>query len=97
MMDDRRYRSSSLGAFIGFVGIIVICLIMVVMSLIPGCKHLIEPPIDKNKLDNNNVSLHDTIKWGWSEVDVTRGVSIDPIKSDIQQMWVTIDGDTMWE
>jgi|5_EtaG_2_1085323.scaffolds.fasta_scaffold113686_2 hypothetical protein len=47
MLDDRRYKSAMLGAFIGFVGILIICLIMVIMSLIPGCKHLVEKPVDK--------------------------------------------------
>jgi len=40
---------------------------------------------------------HDSIRWGYPEDDVTRGVSIDPIQSDEYRMWITGEGDTIWE
>ncbi len=33
----------------------------------------------------------------WSEEEVTRGVSPDPIQTDEWQMWITGEGDTIWE
>ena len=33
----------------------------------------------------------------WLESEVTRGVSPDPIQTDEWQMWITGDGDTIWE
>tara|TARA_R110001592_G_scaffold211407_3_gene463218 strand:+ start:374 stop:733 length:360 start_codon:yes stop_codon:yes gene_type:complete len=39
---------------------------------------------------------HDSIRWGYPESEVTRGVSISPI-SDEDVMWITGEGDTIWE
>ena len=43
----------------------------------------------------------DSIRWSeaneWPEEKITRGVSIDPIASDGEHMWITSDGDTIWE
>ena len=37
---------------------------------------------------------HDSIRWGYPEEEVTRGISIE---SDEYQMWITGGGDTIWE
>ena len=40
---------------------------------------------------------HDSIRWGYPESEVTRGVAIDPTESDEYRMWITGEGDTIWE
>jgi len=40
---------------------------------------------------------HDSIRWGYNEDEVTRGVAIDPTQSDEYHMWITGEGDTIWE
>jgi len=71
MIDDERYKSSATGAFIGFVGIMVICVGMVIASSIPGCTH------KKEIIDEN--------------MDMECG------DSDEYRMWITGEGDTIWE
>ena len=49
-------------------------------------------PTDPNESPYNYWLPSDTLRDS-----VTRGVSIDPIQSDEYRMWITGNGDTIWE
>tara|TARA_R110001632_G_scaffold85794_1_gene187988 strand:- start:198 stop:572 length:375 start_codon:yes stop_codon:yes gene_type:complete len=53
-------------------------------AIIPKGKGIIEYADD----------THDSIRWGYPESEVTRGVAIE---SDEYRMWITGEGDTIWE
>jgi len=38
MKNNRQYESSAFGAFIGMVGILITCLLILITTTIPGCK-----------------------------------------------------------
>tara|TARA_R110000744_G_scaffold76123_1_gene151007 strand:- start:1810 stop:1977 length:168 start_codon:yes stop_codon:yes gene_type:complete len=40
MRSDKSYRSAAIGSFFGILGIIIVCLVMIIMSLIPGCEKI---------------------------------------------------------
>ena len=75
MLDNRRYRSAALGSFIGLVGILLMCIIMVVISYLPGCV--------------------------WMEQDepqkIYDGECSHSIYEDEDIMWITNNGDTIWD
>jgi len=50
-----------------------------------------------NNESGDSVTALENTTWGWKEEEVTRGVSPDPLQTDEWRMWITGDGDTIWE
>lgn len=59
MKNDRQYESSAFGAFIGMVGILITCLLIVLASIIPGY----ENPNKKGLEDNDQTIINNSINY----------------------------------
>ena len=82
MKSNRQYKDAALGAFIGWIGILLMCILMVIMSILPGCKHLTQPSLSTPQHNEEN---------GLNES------GIDTLYEDEHVMWIGSNGDTIWE
>ena len=67
MKSDRQYRDAALGAFIGWVGIILLCLIMVLFSGCYGTYYLTDAEYSDVRESHASVTYYNNqIYWGWN-------------------------------
>tara|TARA_B100000287_G_C20391765_1_gene685968 strand:- start:283 stop:636 length:354 start_codon:yes stop_codon:yes gene_type:complete len=92
-MDDKRYESSALGAFIGVVGIIGICLVMVIMNSFTSCRMNVEPEKPQTQIPTKFYLELDTISSNLDDLD-KRLESLLKLESMIDSMIEAID--TVW-
>ena len=79
-MDERRYRDAALGAFIGFAGILVLCIVLVI----------------GNYFNPNSIEQQPEIDTLNKNIDTIEGC-VHSIYEDEYVMWITANGDTIWE
>lgn len=110
MKDDRQYRDSLALAGMGFIGILVIMLLLVLSTLIPGCSEWHERVGEGLKNDprplspiynysHPNTWANDTTPEQREEYMDSCGVEkgINKDYPDEYVMWITANGDTIWE
>ena len=93
MKKDKKYESSALGAFIGFTGIMVICLVMVMMNYFTSCKMSVEPEKPQTQIPTKFYLELDTIANNLDDLD-KRLESLLKLESVIDSMIEAID--TVW-
>jgi hypothetical protein len=93
-MDKRRYRDSALGAFVGFVGIVVICIILVINNYFNPSN--IEPHYKKLPTTEDSSGAPSEIDTLNKNIDTIEGCT-HSIYEDEYVMWITANGDTIWE
>ena len=67
MKTDRQYRDAALGTFVGWIGILVMCIIMVLFSGCYGTYYLTDAEYSDAREENASITYYDNqIYWGWS-------------------------------
>ena len=84
MLDNRRYKSAALGSFIGLVGILLMCIIMVVISYLPGYGWMRQDKPNKIQDDGCSHSIYEDEENMW-------------ITNHADTLWIPTSGDTVWE
>tara|TARA_R100000900_G_scaffold107918_1_gene83697 strand:- start:588 stop:833 length:246 start_codon:yes stop_codon:yes gene_type:complete len=81
MKEDKKYESAALGSCLGFMGITVICLGLIIMNYFKGCNVKSEDtPIQTPTIIEQVVDTLGEIQY-----------------SDEHVMWIGGNGDTIWE
>jgi hypothetical protein len=66
MKSDRQYRDAALGAFIGWIGILVMCILMVLFSGCYGTYYLTDAEYSDVRESHASVTYYDNqVYWGW--------------------------------
>ena len=67
MKSDRQYRDAALGAFIGWVGIILLCLFMILFTGCYGTYYLTDAEYSDVRESHASVTYYNNqIYWGWN-------------------------------
>ena len=65
-MNNRRYKSAALGAFIGWVGIIITVLLLLILSGCYGTYYISDAEYSDLREEHASVTYHNNqIYWGW--------------------------------
>ncbi len=97
MKKNKKYEDSARATFLGFCGIVIIILFLVITTHIPGCKKFSEEvsegikndPRPANPISNYLPPSH------YQQIDTI--VDSTLYHSDEDVMWIGGNGDTIWE
>jgi len=65
-MNNRRYKSAALGAFIGWVGIIITVLLILILSGCYGTYYITDAEYSDAREEHASITYHNNqIYWGW--------------------------------
>jgi len=66
MKSNRQYRDAALGAFIGWIGILVMCILMVLFSGCYGTYYISDAEYSDLREEHASITYYDNqIYWGW--------------------------------
>lgn len=68
MKSNKQYRDAALGAFIGWIGIILFCLIMVLFTGCVGTYYITDAEFDDTREEHVNITYHNgNVYWGYHQ------------------------------
>jgi len=97
MKKNKKYEDSARATFLGFCGIVIIILFLVITTHIPGCKKFNEEVSEGIKNDprpTNHISNYLPPSYH-QKVDTVMDSTFYYLDEDV--MWIGGDGDTIWE
>ncbi len=66
MKSNRQYRDAALGAFVGWIGILVTCILMVLFSGCYGTYYITDAEYSDLREEHASITYYDNqIYWGW--------------------------------
>jgi len=113
MKNNRQYKDSATLVFMGFAGILILCILLVLTTLIPGCSEwhqkvgegIKNDPRPLSPIynyshpsawqDDCNMISDSTHEELMDASGVEKGINKD--YPDEYVMWITANGDTIWE
>lgn len=93
-MNERRYINSAKGVFVGLVGMVVVCVMLVINNYFNP--NIIEPQSKKLPTTEDSSGAPSEIDTLNKNIDTTEGCTHSTYE-DEYVMWITANGDTIWE